>query len=203
MHVCVKTEKSAGDGAVTEPKIRWRCFAVLLLGLALLGRAAADFKVADVQPKFADQSLVLAGNIDLSLTPQVKEALSKGIPLDVIIEVRLYQYRRFLWDKRIATWSVHRSIQYHALSGQYLVSTGDPGLETRESLLTQQEALKSLGSLNDLKLALTNVVPAENYSVDVRASLDIEALPTPLRPVAYTSFAWHLNSGWTTWKVAR
>ena len=83
------------------------------------------------------------------------------------------------------------------------MSAGDPGSETRESLLTQQEALKSLGSLNDLRLTLTNVAPADNYSVDVRASLDIEALPTPLRPVAYTSFAWHLNSGWTTWKVAR
>lgn len=182
-------------------KTNWRRLAVLLLGLAFLGQAAADFKVADVQPKFADQSLVLAGNIDLSLTPQVEEALSKGIPLDVIIEVRLYQSRWYLWDKRIASWSVHRSIQYHALSGQYLVSTGDPGSETRESLLTQQEALKSLGSLNDLRFALTGVTPADNYFIDVRASLDIEALPTPLRPVAYTSFAWHLNSGWTTWKV--
>lgn len=186
-------------------KTNWRRLAALLLGLAVLGRAAADFKVADVQPKFAEQSLVLSGNIDLGLSSQVEEALSKGIPLEVVIEVRLYQYRRFLWDKQVAAWTLHRSIQYHALSGQYLVSAGDPDSETRESLLTQQEALKSLGSLNDLRLTLTNHGPADNnnYSVDVRASLDIEALPTPLRPVAYTSFAWHLNSGWTTWKVAR
>jgi len=185
-------------------KTNWRRLAALLLGLAVLGQAAADFKVADVQPKFADQSLVLSGNIDLGLSSQVEEALSKGIPLEVVIEVRLYQYRRFLWDKQVATWTLHRSIQYHALSGQYLVSAGDPDSEIRESLLTQQEALKSLGSLNDLRLTLTDVAPADNYySVDVRASLDIEALPTPLRPVAYTSFAWHLNSGWTTWKVAR
>ena len=186
-------------------RTNWRRLAALLLGLAVFGRAAADFKVADVQPKFAEQSLVLSGNIDLGLSSQVEEALSKGIPLEVVIEVRLYQYRRFLWDKQVAAWTLHRSIQYHALSGQYLVSAGDPDAETRESLLTQQEALKSLGSLNDLRLTLANHVPADNnyYSVDVRASLDIEALPTPLRPVAYTSFAWHLNSGWTTWKVAR
>ena len=150
-----------------------------------------------------DQSLVLTGNIDLSLSPQVEEALAKGIPLDVVIEIRLYRYRRFLWDKQVAAWTLHRSIQYHALSGQYLVSADEPGSETRESLLTQQEALKSLGSLNDLKLALADIAPDDNYSIDVRASLDIEALPTPLRPVAYTSFAWHLNSGWTKWKVAR
>ena len=62
-------------------KTNWRCLAFLLLGLAVLGQAAADFKVADVQPKFADQALVLSGNIDLGLSSQVEEALSKGIPL--------------------------------------------------------------------------------------------------------------------------
>lgn len=188
MHAFVKTD--------------WRPFFAALLALTLLGDAAADFKVTEVRPKLVDQSLVLAGYLDLSLSPKVEEALSKGIPLDVIIDIRLYQYRRFLWNKKIAAWTLHRGIQYHALSGQYLISAGDPGAETRESLLTPQEALKQLGSLNDLTLALPEKLSGDGYTVDVRVSLDIEALPTPLRPVAYTSFAWHLNSGWTSWNVA-
>jgi hypothetical protein len=181
---------------------RWR-LAAAALGLVLAAAAAADFKVNDVQPRLTEQSLVLNGNIDFSLSAPVEEALSKGIPLDVVIEVRLYRYRRFLWDKQVGAWTLRRRIQYHALSGQYLVSMGESGAENRESLLTQQEALKSLGALSDLKLGLAGAMPAGEYSVAVRASLDIEALPTPLRPVAYTSFAWHLNSGWTSWKMAR
>ncbi len=183
-------------------KIDWRRFAAAALALTLWTDAAADFKITDVQPKFVDQTLVFAGNFDLSLSPKVEEALAKGIPLEIIIDIRLYHPRRFMWDKNIATWTLHRRIQYHALSGQYLVSTGEAEAETRESLLTQQEALKTLGSLNDLRLTLPEAPRGDEYSVDVRVSLDIEALPTPLRPVAYTSFAWHLNSGWTTWKVA-
>ena len=184
-------------------KADWRRFALAALALALLGEAAADFKIADVQPKFTEQSLTFAGNLDLGLSPKVEEALAKGIPLEVVIDVRLYHQRRYLWDKKIASWTLRRRIQYHALSGQYLVSAGEGVAETRESLLTQQEALKQLGSLSDLKLALPESPSAGAYSADMRVSLDIEALPTPLRPVAYTSFAWHLNSGWTSWKVAR
>ena len=65
------------------------------------------------------------------------------------------------------------------------------------------DALKYLGALNELKLTLPEAPPAGDYSVDLRVGLDIEALPTPLRPVAYTSLSWRLNSGWTTWGVAR
>ena len=184
-------------------KADWRRFALAALALAWLGEAAADFKIADVQPKFTEQSLTFAGNLDLGLSPKVEEALAKGIPLEVVIDVRLYHQRRYLWDRKIASWTLRRRIQYHALSGQYLISAGEGETETRESLLTQQEALKQLGSLSDLKLALPESPSAGAYSADIRVSLDIEALPTPLRPVAYTSFAWHLNSGWTSWKVAR
>lgn len=200
MRNCAKTEKYAKNGA--EPRRHWRRWATVVLALACLSDTSAEFKVADVQPKFVDQSLVLTGNLELVLNPKVEEALAKGIPLEVIIDVRLYRERRFLWDREIASWPLRRRIQFHALSGQYLISTSAPEAETGESLLTLQEALKQLGSLNDVKLAMEDAAtPDAPHAVDLRVSLDIEALPTPLRPVAYTSFTWHLNSGWTSWKV--
>ena len=184
-------------------KINWPRWAAVVLGLACAGKAWADFKVTEIQPKFVEQSLVLTGNLELGLNTKVEEALAKGIPLEVNIDVQLQRERRFLWNRKIASWTLHRRIQYHALSGQYLVSTAEPEPESGESLLTLQEALKQLGALNGVTLKLDGpVTPDAAYAVDVRVSLDIESLPTPLRPVAYTSFTWHLNSGWSTWKVA-
>ncbi len=217
-------------------------FAALTMAIAA-NSAAAEFKVADVTPKLDAAALSLAGSLDLGLTPKVEEALSKGIPIEVIVDMRLYRQRAFLWDENVAEWTLRRQIRYHALSGQYLVSdvqecpsetaalsptsfsetqpsketqadtkpagadcvvgTDGPVLsEMRESLTSLSEALKQLGSLNELKLPLEQTLtPEEDYSLKLRVNLDIEALPAPLRPVAYTSLAWHLNSGWTTWKV--
>lgn len=200
MRNCAKTEKCAKNGAAPRG---WRRWATVVLALACFSDAGADFKVTDVQPKLVDQSLALSGNLELGLNAKVEEALAKGIPLEVNIDVLLHRERRFLWDREIASWTLRRRIQFHALSGQYLISTSAPEAEYSESLLTLQEALKQLGSLNDVTLALEDAVaPDATHSVDVRVSLDIEALPAPLRPVAYTSFTWHLNSGWSTWKVA-
>lgn len=181
-------------------RCRWAATALVL---ACLSDALADFKVTEVQPKFVEQSLVLTGNLDLGLNAKVEEALTKGIPLEVNIDVQLRRERRFLWDRKIASWTLHRRIQYHALSGQYLVSAAEPEPESGESLLTLPEALKQLGALNGVTLKPEAPVTADAaHSVDVRVSLDIEALPSPLRPVAYTSFTWRLNSGWSAWKVA-
>lgn len=175
--------------------------AALLLLSAL--PAAADFKVADIQPRLDGGALLLNGNIDLALTAKVEEALFKGIQLEIVIDVRLYRLRWFVWHQDIGNWTLRRVIGYHALSGQYLIGTAEPGADTKESHSSMQEALKALGALNDLQLALPGAAaPADDYSVEVRASLDIEALPAPLRPVAYTSLAWRLNSGWSTWKLA-
>ncbi|HEY5682505.1 MAG TPA: DUF4390 domain-containing protein [Sulfuricaulis sp.] len=179
----------------------WQRWITAILVLVCFSDAGADFKVAEVNPRFVKQALVINGNLELALNTKVEEALSKGIPLEVVIDIQLHRERRFLWNPKIATWSLHRRIQYHALSGQYLVNTLVPEAEVGESLLTLTEALKQLGSLNGVTLPLEHAVTEHEHSVDVRVSLDIEALPTPLRPVAYTSFTWHLNSGWTSWKV--
>ncbi len=164
--------------------------------------AVADFQVGEVQAKADGPALYLNGSLDLGLTSKVEEALNKGIPIDVVIAVRLYRKRTFLWDRNVASWAIRRQISYHALTGQYLVGGEPARTEDHESLNSLGEALTQLGALNDLKLPLPYTLPGNAvYTVEVRVNLDIEALPAPLRPVAYTSLAWHLNSGWTTWKV--
>lgn len=175
--------------------------AAVLLLLAL--PVGADFTVTEVQPRIEGKTLVLNGKLDLALTPKVEEALTKGIRLDVTIDVRLYRKRWYVWNQGRGSWTLHRRIWYHALSGQYLVSASASDPDARESHGSMLEALKALGALDEVRLPLEGDAPAEGeYRVELRAGLDIEALPTPLRPVAYTSLDWRLNSGWTAWKLA-
>ncbi len=184
--------------------------AALSLAMLFVSNAGAGLKVAEVNARLTPGALALTGQLDIELPPRVEQALSKGIELPLRIELRLKRARRFLWDPTVAAWTLERRLRYHALSNQYMVdivgggagSGGEaaaaPLVESYGSLL---HALKALGHL-DLQLALPPpAAPAQAHRVELRASLDIEALPAPLRPVAYTSSAWHLDSGWTTWPV--
>jgi uncharacterized protein DUF4390 len=174
-----------------------RLLAALALLLAL-PIALAAFKVAELQARFQNDVLIVNGQLQLELSRKVEEAVSKGIELPVIIEVRLYRKRALLWDERVETWLLRRSLRYHALSGQYIVGSG----KSYDSFLEPTDALKHLGTLSELRLPLSDPeLATQEHSVKLRVHIDIEALPAPLRPVAYTTLSWHLNSGWTTWDV--
>jgi hypothetical protein len=161
-----------------------------------------EFRLSTLQPQLATDALQLNGGFDLGLSAKVEEALGKGIELDVLIDVQLERPRALLWNETLREWTLRREIRYHALSGQYVVSAPEaPGAESFTAL---SDALRQLGAFDALTLKLDRPLAADtDYQVRVRARLDVEALPAPLRPVAYSTAGWRLNSGWSTWKVPR
>lgn len=196
MRVCTKNKRSRDWSRLRR--------ITLLLVAVISGAVQAGFTVTAVQAKFADGQLALAGGFDLALTPRVEKALNNGIPLEVAIDIRLSRRRALLWNAVAKRWTLRRQLQYHALSGQYLVIS-EPALpQTRHGFDTLAEALARLGALDEVALTLPADLDRElDYRVEVRAALDIEALPALLRPRAYTSRAWQLDSGWSVWKVLR
>lgn len=163
---------------------------------------ASGFKVSSVQPRASGQTLHLNGSADLTLTPEVEEAIGNGIPVEIVLDFRLYRDRALMWDERVASWTLRRELRYHALTGQYLINAMPGGPVARESFTSINEALAHTGSLTDVTLPLlAPLLSGAEYYLGVRVSLDIEALPALLRPLAYTSRAWDLNSGWSTWKA--
>lgn len=183
-----------------------RCgvYVVLLAGMFAWGTSIASdgLRVLGVQPRITNATLALSGNVELNLTPKVEEALNNGIPLEFVIDVQLSRHRTLWWDETVDTWTLRREIRYHALSGQYLVSGQPPMPDNRESYTELSEALPQAGSLDGVRLLIEPELSQKaDYRVGIRARLDIEALPPLLRPVAYTSRAWDLNSGWTTWTL--
>lgn len=164
--------------------------------------SAADFRVAEISARSGKAALNVSGVLELALTAKVEEALGKGIPLHINVELRLYRRLPVLWDQHLQTWVLHRRISYHALSRQYLVSGHRADPEVVESFTSLPTASVNMGLLDEVQLPLSVTLNAEHrYYLQVRASLDVEALPAPLRPVAYTSLSWRLNSGWTEWNV--
>ena len=62
----------------------------------------------------------------------------------------------------------------------------------------------ALGQINNLPLIDARLLnPELRYQVKVRAHLDIESLPAPMRPLAYISSDWQLDSDWVSWPLTQ
>jgi len=149
---------------------------------------------------------VLSADIDYQLSDTAKEALQSGVPLFWTVRIKLLQQRDILWAKTLMETSIRYRLQYHALLNMYRVvivqadSTEQNG--DTHNFSTLSGALDAMANLHNLPLLdISAIQPDKQYFVRIKAQFERDALPLPLRPIAYTNTQWYLSSDWTTWPL--
>ena len=164
------------------------------------GQFAAEVKRAEIT--LQGDIYVLSADIVYRLSDKAKEALQSGVPLFWDIQVRLLQHRDVLWNKTLVDTAIRYRIQYHALLNMYRVRNEVDGEVYNFSTLPA--ALDLMSTISDFPLIeKTELAPENQYLGALRVSFDREALPLPLRPVAYIDPQWYLSSDWTLWPLKK
>ena len=82
--------------------------------LALLPlHAVADFRLIAGESRAADGFVEIRVLPSIRLSSRAAEALVKGIPLTVNLDIHLYKETRFWWHTQVAAWQYPHKIQYH------------------------------------------------------------------------------------------
>jgi len=173
---------------------------VLALALAVAANAGAEFSVAEVQTRDNGGMLSMDAQIDYGFSEDALEALDNGVPLILEVHVQLRDADAWIWDESLVDQRLRYAIRYKPLSERYLVSQlpGDGGT----SYVTRDAAIAALGEIEDLQLVSADRLdPDHEYEIQIKAALDIEELPLPLKPIAYLLPSWKLSSGWTKWRL--
>ena len=171
---------------------------VLLVSIAT--PASADFKVTDASTRLEDGHFMLNSRIDYAFSDKALEALDNGVPLTLLVHIRVRPVKSWVWTPSLVDQSFRYRIRYKPLSESYLV-TQLPGAGGR-SYVSRDAAINALGDIRDLHLLdRDRLAPDTSYQVQIRVSLDVEQLPLPLRPTAYLHPAWKQASDWTNWPL--
>lgn len=176
---------------------RWT---LLWMALWTAGAGAAGFDIVSATTRLDGGVYRLNARIDYRFSPPALDALQNGVPLIVELEMEVRRRRAWVWDEAVYTLTQRFRLEYHALSRQYLVSNLNSG--ERRGFPTRSSALQFMGQISDFPLLDQGLlVPGERYEGALRVQLDREALPAPLRLVAYLSDDWRLSSEWHTWPL--
>jgi len=124
------------------------------------------------------------------------------VPLFWDINIKTFQHRDYFWDKTLGNSSIRYRIQYHALLNMYRVRNEGSGELYNFSTLSA--ALDLMSTIRDFRVMDKSVsAPEDRYAVGIKVTLDRDALPLPLRPIAYTNPQWYLSSDWTLWPLIK
>lgn len=159
---------------------------------------ARDFRIESVAGRIADGQFVVDARIDVELNASTIEALENGVTLEFELQAALMRPRRLWWDAEVTKVTRRFLLGRHALADGYTLS--EPGADQHQIFKSLEDALAALGEVRDFKAGSAAVqAAADKYRGRLRLRLDIEALPAPLRPIAYISPSWRLSSGWYEW----
>jgi len=173
----------------------------LWLGLGLLPCAQANgFTIRSVSTHLEDKVYQLDANIDYQFSDSALEALRNGVPLIVLLDIKVEQKRNWWLNKTIADLQQGYLLLYHALTEKYIVNNLNSGAQDNYERLST--ALNALGKVKDLPILDAHLADTDaHYIVRLRTRLDLESLPAPMRPLAYISSDWHLESDWYEWPL--
>jgi hypothetical protein len=177
------------------------CFFVGLLPFSgYADEFAAEVKQAEIT--LQGDSYVLSADIVYQLSEKAKDALQNGVPLFWTIQVKFQQHRDVLWDKTLVDMAIRYRLQYHALLNMYRVRNEGNGEVYNFSTLSA--ALDLMSAVSDFRLIeKSELAPEKQYLCAVKVKFDRDALPLPLRPVAYIDPQWYLSSDWTLWPLKK
>jgi hypothetical protein len=171
----------------------------LIFSLMLLSPLAhaGNITIDDATLVDKNGSYVVDSNMDFLFSDSAIEALESGVGLHIEFNLNINRARRYIWDKRIFRLSKRIKIERHALTERYIVT--DQLDQQRRLYESIDSAVAGLNDMSDIPIASISELREGDYTMSLRARLDIEALPAPLRPIAYISPAWRMSSGWFEW----
>ncbi len=179
---------------------RVTCWLLLAWGLLSIPAQAAGFEVITASSRLEGGVYRLNARLEYHFSKPALEALENGVPLTIELEMEVRRRRSWLWAETIYSLTQRFKMEYHALSRQYLVNNLNSG--ERRSFPSRNAALDFMGQINGFPLLDQGLLTSnEKYEGALRAALDIESLPAPLRLFTYLSDDWRLTSEWYTWSL--
>lgn len=173
------------------------CISCLTIPVSLF---AHGIEIQHASIQLVEDVYLLEARINFDFDKEVIDALEHGVALHIDVLVRLKKMRDWWWDATVKQETLRFKLEFQPLSNHYLVTNTVTG--SRQQRQSLEQALLILGTINKHIFFNKNLLDKQaSYLGLIKARLNIESLPPPLRPVAYISKQWQLESLWYKWPI--
>jgi hypothetical protein len=163
---------------------------------------AGYFEVRSASTRIVNGVHTLDARLQLVLSSEALKALSSGVALTIELQIELIRERHLWFDATAAELAVRYELEYRPLSQRYIVRNLNSGVQ--DSFATLYSALNSLGRIEGLPVIDDALLePDRTYRIRLRAMLNTQQYPAPLRLLFFWRDEWQLQSDWYEWVLQR
>ena len=201
----------SSTGKNSQPVTRRAAIALVAMLAVLMGAAvlAQDdvvregyCEVRSAASVLTDGVHLLDARLQLVLSNEALAALNSGVPLTIELQLQVIRVRRFYMDALDAELAVRFELEYRPLSQRYIVRNLNSG--DQDSFATLYSALNNLGRIEGLPFIDDALLTTgKSYRMRVRAMLQTQQYPAPLRLLFFWRSQWQLQSEWFEWMLER
>jgi hypothetical protein len=175
-----------------------RLIALCAFLLLTLAARADNIEVKSATVSLSDEGYSVDANLELTLTPTLEDILSKGVPLNFLLEFELIRPRWYWLNEKVVALTQRYKLSFNPLTLQYRISLGT----IYQNFATLGEALRFLSRPRSISVADQGVLQVgTTYAAAIRMRLDVSQLPRPFQITALGSKDWNLSSDWYRFAV--
>jgi hypothetical protein len=172
-------------------------FTLLMLAVPVFAYAqGAEIKTAKLE--LNEEGYQLSAEFDLQLLAVHEDAIRKGVPVYIEMEVEVSRSRWYWLDERMVRQTRERRISYSPLTNQFRIATA--GLS--QNVAKFDDVKRALSTVRSWQILEKNKLrPGEKYDVSVRIRLDASQLPKPFQLNVLGTREWDIASSWTRFSI--
>jgi hypothetical protein len=178
-------------------------YAVVLICLFIVvGFMALPMRAQAIEPKITDilitnnqENVLLYARLVNGFKPEMELAILAGIPAIFTLQLEVHQERSFVWNKKITSYEIKRTIKYDNLKKTFSVYTnGNQQPVIFSDFESAQKAMSDFNGINAVPLA--SLVKGKNYYILIKVKMDKVRLPLNMEYVfPFVSF-WDFETAW-------
>jgi hypothetical protein len=178
------------------------CLCLLWAGLLRADALDGQFEVRTAFIQISGGVFLLHAEVQYPSNDAMRSALADGVTLAFDLDVVVERDRRFWFDGNVVELGLQRQLEYHSVSGRYIVR--EAGRSEQRSFPTLEAALEDLGKVEAWPvLTEPQLVAGADYRIAIRASMRRGKLNDALRALLFWTDNWQRNSEWYEWSLLR
>lgn len=175
---------------------------VLICLFIVVGFMALPMRAQAIEPKITDilitnnkENVLLYARLVNGFKPEMELAILAGIPAIFTLQLEVHQERSFVWNKKITSHEIKRTIKYDNLKKTFSVYTN--GNQQPVIFSDFESAQKAMSDFNGINAApLASLVKGKNYYILIKVKMDKVRLPLNMEYIfSFVSF-WDFETAW-------